>query len=292
LRDFVQTAESLGFDSYWRPDHPIRIPDCWTMLSAVAACTQHLRLGSLVTPVYYRNPLALASIVLAADEVSAGRVVVGLGGGDMQEEFRAMGMPFPSTRERQTALSEGLQIIARLLRGEAVTHAGSHFKLEEAKLPSPAPQKPHVPVLVGGGGERTLRLVAEYADASNLVPADWGGGASTPDDVRRKYALLREHCAALGRPFDSILRTFEFVPVILADTPAALEAKRAQVPPQLMAFAGPAAMIATPEQAVERMRPFVDAGVQYFILSLLELDSLHLFAERVMPALSTARQSV
>src|SRR5712691_5720907 len=100
--------------------------------------------------------------------------------------------------------------------------------MEEAKLPSPGTQRPHVPVLVGGGGERTLRLVAEYADASNLVPADWGGAASSPDDVRRKYALLHEHCAAVGRPFDSILRSFEFVPVVLADTPAALEAKLAQ----------------------------------------------------------------
>jgi len=258
----------------------------------VAACTRRLRVGSLVTPVFYRNPLLQASIVMAVDDVSDGRVVLGLGGGDMQEEFRAMGIPFPPTRERQAALSEGLQVIPRLLRGETVTHSGTAFKLEDARLPSPAAQQPHVPVLVGGGGERTLRLVAEYADASNLVPPDWGGGASTPDDVRRKYAQLREHCVAVGRPFEAILRSFEFVPVVLADTPAALEAKRAQVPPQLMAFAGAAALIGTPEQAVERMRPFVEVGVQYFVLSALEVETLHLFAERVMPALSATRQSV
>jgi alkanesulfonate monooxygenase SsuD/methylene tetrahydromethanopterin reductase-like flavin-dependent oxidoreductase (luciferase family) len=292
LRDFVQTTEGLGFDSYWRPDHPTRLPDCWTMLSAVAACTRRLRIGSLVTPVFYRNPLLLASIVAAVDDVSNGRVVLGLGGGDLEDEFRAMGMSFPPIRQRQAALSEALQTIPRLLRGKTVTHADTYFKLEEAHLPSPAPQQPHVPLLVGGGGERTLRLVAEYADGSNLVPADWGGGASTPEDVQRKYAVLREHCAAVGRPFDAILRSFEFVPVVLADTPAALEAKRAQVPPQLIAFAGQAALIGTPEQAVERMRPFVEMGVQYFVLSVLELDTLRLFAERVMPALNTTRQSV
>src|SRR5712691_48654 len=74
LRDFVETAERLGFDSYWRPDHPIRLPDCWTMLAAVAACTRRLRVGSLVTPVFYRNPLLQASIVMAVDDVSIGRV--------------------------------------------------------------------------------------------------------------------------------------------------------------------------------------------------------------------------
>lgn len=91
LRDFLQTAEGLGFDAYWRPDHPLLLPDCWTSLAAVAAVTRRLRLGSLVSCVLYRNPVLLARMVADVDRISQGRVVVGLGAGDIEAEFRAMG---------------------------------------------------------------------------------------------------------------------------------------------------------------------------------------------------------
>jgi alkanesulfonate monooxygenase SsuD/methylene tetrahydromethanopterin reductase-like flavin-dependent oxidoreductase (luciferase family) len=293
LRDFVQAAEALRFDSYWRPDHPTLLPDCWTTLAAIAECTHRLRLGSMVTPPMYRNVLLLARIVADVDRISGGRVVLGLGAGDMPAEFSAMGLPFPPVRERLAALAEVLQTIPRLLRGETVSHAGRYFILEEAKLMQLPAQQPYVPLLVAGGGERvSLRLVAQYADVSNMVAAEWGGGAFTPEDTRRKYAVLREHCEAVGRPFDSILRTFEIVPTILGDTPAALEAKRQRVPPHLLAFAGQAALVGTPEQAVERLRPLVQVGVQGFIFGVLEPDTLRLLAERVIPVLSAVPQTV
>jgi alkanesulfonate monooxygenase SsuD/methylene tetrahydromethanopterin reductase-like flavin-dependent oxidoreductase (luciferase family) len=289
LRDFVQMAEDLGFDSYWRPDHPLLLPDCWTTLAALAASTRRLRLGSLVSCVFYRNPVLLARAVADVDSISQGRVVLGLGAGDIEAEFRAMGIPYPSIRERQAALAEALQILPSLLRGETVMHAGTHFQVEGAILRPPSTQQPYVPLLVGGGGERTtLHHVARYADASSVGAGAWGGGAATDTEVRRKYTVLREHCAAIRRSYESVLRTFHFVPALLADTPTALAAKRERVPRELLASADTEALIGTPEQAVARLKPLVAAGCQYFTFAVLDADTLRLLAERVVPAVTGA----
>jgi alkanesulfonate monooxygenase SsuD/methylene tetrahydromethanopterin reductase-like flavin-dependent oxidoreductase (luciferase family) len=289
LRDFVQMAEDLGFDSYWRPDHPLLIPDCWATLAAVAASTRRLRLGSLVSSVLYRNPVLLARMVADVDRISQGRVVLGLGAGDVESEFRAMGIPYPAIHERHAALAETLDIVPRLLRGETVAYSGAHFRVEGATLRPPSIQQPHVPVLVGGGGERTtLHHVARAADASSLGAGSWGGGAVGEGELRHKYAVLREHCATVGRPFDAVLRTFHFVPVLLAGSPTALAAKREQIPPELLASADTSALIGTPEQAVARLKPLVAAGCQYFTLAVMDADTLGLLAEHVVPAVTCA----
>lgn len=295
LRDFVQTVEALGFDSYVRPDHPTLMMDPWTALAAIAASTRRLRLGTQVNCVYYRNPLLLARVVADVDRISGGRAVLGLGSGDMAAEFQAMGRDYPPVKERQATLEESLQIVPRLLRGETVSFEGRYLRVAEATLALPAVQQPHVPILVAGGGERTtLRYVAQYADASNLVAAPWGGGAYTPADAAGKYAILRRHCAELGRPFESVLRSMEFVPVILAETEAGLERKRAMFPPQRLAFFGQAVVIGTPQQAIERLRPFVAVGCQYFTLAVIgnDLETLHLLAEHVIPEVSAATPAV
>jgi alkanesulfonate monooxygenase SsuD/methylene tetrahydromethanopterin reductase-like flavin-dependent oxidoreductase (luciferase family) len=292
LRDFVQTVEALGFDGYWRPDHPLLLSDCWTTLAALAPVTSRLRLGSLVSCVAYRNPVVLARMVADVDRVSQGRVVLGLGAGDIEFEFRAMGLAYPAARARQAALAEALRVVCPLLRGETVTYQGAHCQVAGATLQPPAVQQPRVPILIGGGGERTtLRLVAQYADASSLGAGPWGGAASTADDVRRKYALLDEHCAALGRPGAAVLRTYHLVPVLLADSPAALAAKRERIPREIFAMAGAAALVGAPEQAVERLRPLVAAGCQYFTLAVLEPETLQLLAERVIPEVTAAARS-
>ncbi|HET8630938.1 MAG TPA: LLM class flavin-dependent oxidoreductase [Thermomicrobiales bacterium] len=287
LRDFVQTAEDLGFDSYWRPDHPLLLPDCWASLAAVAAVTRRLRLGSLVSCVGYRNPVLLARMAADVDRVSQGRVILGLGAGDIAAEFRAMGLAYPPLRARRAALAEALAVVPRLLRGEAVTYRGAHCRVEEVTLRPPPVQQPHVPLLVGGGGERTtLRLVAQYADASSLGAGAWGGAATTGADVRHKYAVLGEHCAAAGRPYAAVLRTYHLIPALLAASPAGLAAKCERVPREVMALAGAAALVGTPEQAVERLRPLVAAGCQYFTLAVPEPETLRLLAERVIPAVT------
>jgi alkanesulfonate monooxygenase SsuD/methylene tetrahydromethanopterin reductase-like flavin-dependent oxidoreductase (luciferase family) len=288
LHDFVQMTEELGFDSYWRPDHPLMLQDCWTALAAVAAVTHQLQLGSLVNCVSYRNPVLLARTVADVDRISQGRAVLGLGTGDIVPEFRAMGLAYPSIRERQETLAETLEIVPRLLRGETVTYQGTHWQVDGALLQHPAVQQPYVPLLVGGGGERsTLRLVARFADASSLGAGNWGGGATTTADLKRKYDVLRDYCADEQRPYASVLRTFHVFPVILGDSEAALAAKRARMPPEVLAMAGPAALIGTPEQAVERLRPLIAAGCQYITLAVLEPDTLRLLADRVAPAISS-----
>jgi alkanesulfonate monooxygenase SsuD/methylene tetrahydromethanopterin reductase-like flavin-dependent oxidoreductase (luciferase family) len=289
LRDLAQMAEGLGFDSFWRPDHPLLMPDSWTTLAVVATSTSRMRLGTTVSCVYYRNPVLLARIVADVDRLSGGRVVLGLGAGDMEDEFRSMGLAYPPVRERLAALEEGLQIIPRLLSGETVTHAGTQFRVDAATLPFPPVQQPYVPLLVAGGGERTtLRLVAQYADASNMTAADWGGGAFTPADLEHKYAVLEEHCKSIGRPYTAVLRTYQFSPTLLGDTQAAVDAKRARMPPRILQFLGQAALIGTPEEAIERVRPFAEAGCQYFNFGVQDPDSLRLLAERVIPALVSA----
>ncbi len=292
LRDFVQMAEDLGFDSYWRPDHPLLVPDCWTSLAALAASTYRLRLGSLVNCIFYRNPVVLARSVADVDRISQGRVVLGLGAGNIPSEFHRMGLTYPSIRERHAALEEALQVVPRLLRGETVTYLGTFCRVEKATLQPPPAQWPYVPLLVGGGGDQTtLRLTAQYADVSGLAAGAWGGGAATEADVRHKYTVLQQHCTALERPYTSVLRSFHFVPVLLADSTAALAVKRAQIPQGLLASADAAALIGTPEQAVARLQPLVAAGCQYFTLAVLESGTLRLLAERVIPAVTALKSS-
>lgn len=288
LRDFVQTVDDLGFDSFWRSDHPLLTPDCWTTLAAVAASTRRIRLGSMVSCAVYHNPVLLARIVADVDRVSGGRVILGLGAGDLEAEFRAMGFAYPPVGERQAALAESLQIVGRLLRSETVTYHGTHCRVEGVTLQPPPVQQPYVPLVVAGGGERTtLRLVAQYADASNLAAERWGGAAATDADVRRKYEVLQAHCTAFGRPYASVLRTYHFFPTLLAESPAALAVKQERAA-SLLALAGIGALVGTPEQAVKRVQTLVDAGCQYFTFAVVEPDTLRLLAERVVPKVALA----
>jgi alkanesulfonate monooxygenase SsuD/methylene tetrahydromethanopterin reductase-like flavin-dependent oxidoreductase (luciferase family) len=142
IRDLVQAVDELGFDAYYRPDHPMLTPDSWTLLAALAGVTRRLRLGTSVTCIHYRNPAMLARVVADVDRISGGRVVLGLGSGDMEHEFRRMGLDYPPVAQRQAALEEALQIIQPLLRGQLATFQGSHFRVRDAGLPL-APSSNH-----------------------------------------------------------------------------------------------------------------------------------------------------
>lgn len=286
-RDFVQTAEGLGFDALMMPDHPAVLPSgTWTTLAALAAATRTIRLGTLVSCVHYWNPVVLARHAADVDRLSGGRLVLGLGSGDQPVEFRQMGMAYPPVRERQAALEEGLQILGPLLRGKAVTFQGEHFRVEGARFQTPPVQKPHVPIVVAGGGERTtLRFVARYADASNLGAASWAGGVFTHDDARHKFAVLRARCTEAGRPYEAILRT-ALLRLSLSESRATAEEKLAQVPPQLLAFFERLNFVGTPEEAVTHVRGLVEAGFRYIIFGMgpFDRETLQLTAERVIPA--------
>ena len=151
---------------------------------------------------FYRNPVMLARMASDVNQMSNGRLVLGLGFGDIAFEFEQMGIAFPSTRERQQALEDTLQIVGGLLgAGGPITHEGAHVRAANGALVGATMPGPRIPILLGGGGERvTVRQLAQYADISNLSESVHAGTARATDDVARKYGVLRAHCEALGRP--------------------------------------------------------------------------------------------
>jgi alkanesulfonate monooxygenase SsuD/methylene tetrahydromethanopterin reductase-like flavin-dependent oxidoreductase (luciferase family) len=292
--EFVREAEALGFDSYWTYDHPTFGFDCWTTLSAVAAVTRTMRVGTMTTSIYHRNPALFARMAADVDRISQGRLVLGLGIGDDTHEMAQLGIEAPSVPMRQQALEEVVQIVEGLWREPTFTFQGTHFQVFGASAAPGPMQQPHVPLMIGGGGERvTLRQVARYADVSNMAASALAGNAFTLEDVRRKYAALWRHCAAVGRPYESILRSYLNLLVILGQTHAAVEAKLATMPPPLRELFRTSTLAATPAEAIEHYRRLMWAGVQYFMASHWgqDLETLHLLAEQVIPALNAAAEA-
>src|SRR5260370_8506707 len=181
MHDLAQMAEGLGFDSFCGIDDPMLGHDCWTTLAAVGAVTRTIRLGTHVSCVAYRPPVLLARMAADIDAISNGRMVLGLGSGDMPREFQQLGIAYPTIQERQAALEEAIGIIRPLLRGETVTFAGTHHRADGAVLRPPPVQQPYIPLLIAGGGERTTpRYVAQYSHILNIAPPTCARVPSTP----------------------------------------------------------------------------------------------------------------
>ena len=277
-------AEDHGFTWFSVMDHLIQIgnvgaPDepfmeGWTVLSALAAVTRRIRLATLVSSVHYRNPAHLAKIAAGVDQISRGRLTFGIGAGWFETEYRQYGWEFPprpATRIRQ--MEEAVRLILAMWAQPRTTFHGKYFHAEDAILEPKPIQKPHPPVMIGGGGEQmTLRAVARLADACNV------GG--TPEMVRHKYEVLRRHCEAEGRDYATIERT-NIIGFVLARDEAALAAKRHKlaVPGQFYGFAG------TVAQVTDLIGRYQDAGVQLLISSAYRNDheTLELLASDVMP---------
>jgi alkanesulfonate monooxygenase SsuD/methylene tetrahydromethanopterin reductase-like flavin-dependent oxidoreductase (luciferase family) len=287
--DFAQLIEGLGFDSLWMPDHPMDTGNMtWTTLATRAMVTRNIRLGTLVACAAYANPVVLARAAADIDRLSDGRFVLGLGSGNAPWEFAQLGLAYPPAPARQAVLEEAVRIIRPLLRGESVTWHGPRFQVEGAMLTPPPVQRPWVPILVAGGGERTtLRLAAAYADACNLGAASWAGGAFTAADSRRKFAALRQSCIEAGRPDEAILRTGLLL-ASLAESSASAHARLADLPPQLAAFFQGLPVFGTSEEAVPRVRAMLDAGFQYviFVCFPFDFETPRLLAEQVLPTVA------
>jgi F420-dependent oxidoreductase-like protein len=196
----AEAADGSGFDTVLVMDHFFQPPhlgppddymlECYTLLAALAQRTSSVRLGALVTGNTYRNPALLAKMVTALDIVSGGRAQLGIGAAGYQLEHDALGFEFGTVADRFERLEEALQIILPMLRGERPSLDGKHYTVKDAVNEPPPISR--VPVMIGGGGERkTLRLVAQYADESNLI--------ADPADVPRKLDALAAHCERLGR---------------------------------------------------------------------------------------------
>jgi len=183
---------------YGGPPEPML--EGYTALGFAAAQTERIRLGLLVTGITYRHPGLLAKIVGTVDVLSEGRAQLGLGAAWYDREHLGLGVPFPPVAERFERLEETLQICRQMWSEDNGAYVGKHYRLEETWC-VPAPVQAHIPVMIGGSGERkTLRLVAQYADACNLFGAD-------ADDIRHKLDVLRQRCDEVGRDYDSIQKT-------------------------------------------------------------------------------------
>ncbi len=194
------------FESGWTFDHFYPIfsdstgpcMEGWVTLTALAQATSRLRLGTLVTGIHYRHPAVLANMAATLDIVSGGRLELGIGAGWNEEESGAYGIELGTPRERSDRFEEACEVITGLLSQETTTFAGKHYQLAEARCEPKGPQRPHLPICIGGNGEkRTLRTAARFAQHWNFV-----GG--TTEDFARKRDVLHQHCADIGRDPEEI----------------------------------------------------------------------------------------
>lgn len=288
LKRVAIRAESLGFDSFWVMDHLHQIPyvgevfepmlEGWTTQAFVAGFTSRIKVGTLVTANAYRHPSVVAKIGATLDVLSKGRLFMGIGAAWNVQEAAAYGIPFPSTGERLQRLEEAVQVILNLWTQDQATFEGRFYRLKDAYCNPKPLQAPHPPIMIGGGGERvTLKIVAKYGDACNLF--------GSPETVRRKLKALREHCQALGRDYDSILKT-KLGHVIVDRDEQKLKARVAEavkdVPQELR---GEFLVYGTPEEIRRQIEEFRDAGIDYYIVNLepeQQFDDLELFGREII----------
>lgn len=289
LSDFVLQIEALGLDGFWLSDHPVLYPDCWVALAALAGQTTRIRLGSLVSCVAYRNPLVLARMTADIDALSNGRLVVGLGMGDIEDEFKQMGIALPSVRERLDMVDETVEVLRWLWGDAPVAPVGRHFNVSAAPLKPGPVQRPRIPILIAGGGERvTLRQVAQHADSSNFGEHTWTGGVRGGEGVHRRLAALRGWCDRLGRSYDSVLRTHATYPLVIGETPSDVADKLDRyLPPFTRQISEQSIVAGTPSEVIAHYAPLVRAGLQHFLAFVFGNDTgtARLLVERVVPEL-------
>ncbi|PKW25328.1 LLM class F420-dependent oxidoreductase [Phycicoccus duodecadis] len=253
-RRIAQNADRAGLASLWVMDHLFQISmmgppeddmlEGYTALAHAAAVTEQIELGTLVTGVTYRHPGVLLKTVTTLDVLSGGRAWLGIGAAWYEEEHRGLGIPYPSTRDRFELLEDTLQLAHRMFADDDRAFQGRQVSLERP-LNHPQPVR-RPPIMVGGGGERkTLRLVAQYADACNLFDTGLG-----PEGIPHKLEVLRGHCDAVGRDYGDISKTC--LAALTLDTGASLPDG---VRPH------------TVDQAVERLGRLAEAGIDHVILS-------------------------
>ncbi len=288
-RDAALEFDLLGFDSVWVCDHMYGVPlphlpifEAWTELAAVAAITENVELGTLVTPAFFRNPAVLAKQVATIDHISGGRSILGLGAGWFQAEFVGTGASFPPLRERMQALDEAAEIIKRLFTEERVTFEGQHFQVHDA-ISEPKPVR-RPPILIGGGGERVLMgIAARHADI-------WNNQAGFQPLLGQKVEALRKRCEELGRDFDSIEISQQCVVVIGPDESSArssLERAQKIYGGHMGAGLEEHGLWGSPERVIERIERHRALGCTTFLIEFFGRDTrepARLFAEKVLPA--------
>ncbi|GHO73104.1 LLM class F420-dependent oxidoreductase [Ktedonobacter sp. SOSP1-85] len=283
----AQEAEALGFDSIWLFDHFHTVPtptqeptfECWTSTAALARDTKRVRIGQMVSCNSYRNPALLAKMASTVDVLSHGRLDFGIGAGWYEQEYNAYGYPFPDGPTRLRQLRDAVRIIKSMWTDEEAVFEGKFHQVRGAINQPKGAQKPHIPLLIGGGGEKvTLKLVAQYADACNIGHLDNEG-------LARKFAIIKDHCEEVGRDHNEIRRTVLFNCAIAETDEEALaksEYYKRNIPSGRLREQ---ALVGTPDAIRKRLVEIEQAGAQELIIFLqdaAQLTSLRLFAQECL----------
>jgi F420-dependent oxidoreductase-like protein len=282
----AQEAEALNFHSIWLYDHFHTVPvpsqavtfECWSSTAALARDTKRVRIGQLVTCNSYRNPALLAKMASTVDALSHGRLDFGIGAGWFEGEFRAYGYPYPDARERLQRLHEAVQVILAMWTQDEASFEGQYYQVRGAINQPKGVQKPHIPLLIGGGGEKvTLRLVAQYADACNV-----GDGIA---NIKHKLAVLRQHCEEIGRDYNTIRRTTLIDHCAIAETEEEAIAKLTPSQHSHLDLLRQTQLIGTPAMIRQRLAEYEEAGIQEIAIRFVDatkLESMRLFARECM----------
>lgn len=303
MRSLAHYADAEpGWESIWVYDHFHTVPlttdqathEAWTLMSALAATTERVRLGQMCTCMGYRNPMYLAKVAATVDIVSGGRVEMGIGGGWYEHEWRAYGYGFPSAGERLGMLDEGVQIMRQAWTEGTATLHGKHYDVDGA-ICRPLPlQDGGIPLWIAGGGEqRTLRIAAKYAQYTNFD--------TTPETFTRKSEILAQHCKDIGRDFDTITRSGDYN-IVIGETAADVRDKLEWIRAHYAKLSSPSEaertynlfaqspLKGTPEQVIETLRDAASRGlgytILYFVDAALDPRSVELFTREVIPALA------
>ncbi|MFX1254742.1 MAG: LLM class F420-dependent oxidoreductase [Promethearchaeota archaeon] len=296
-RKVAKKLETLEYDSLWFNDHFWTFPEpsgkpvfeTLALMSAIAADTETINLGTLVLAQSYRNPALMAKAAATIDQISNGRLIFGYGAGWYQGEYRGYGYDYPSAGTRLNQLDESIRIIKAMWTEDRPSFEGKYYQIENAEcFPKPI-QKPYPPILIGGSGEKkTLRIVAKYADACNIA-----GGSL--DVFRHKFAVLEEHCKAINRPSSEIRKTINvFVHIGSTEEEVKQEVQwyknnhpREHIRKQSLEEYLAGRVHGTPDQCINGIQNFLDTGAEYLILIFPRLGDLkgpELFAKEVMPS--------
>src|SRR6266446_9015237 len=267
MTNVAKAADEDGYESIWMVDHFHTVPtpsqevtfETWMSLAAMARDTRRVRIGQIVTCNSYRNPALLAKMASTFDVLSHGRLNFGIGAGWYEHEYRAYGYPYPDAPQRLRMLREALQVILAMWTQEQATFTGTYYQVKGAINQPKGVQKPHIPILIGGGGEKvTLRLVAQYGNACNV-----GGDIAT---IKHKFAVLKHHCDELGRDYNSIRRTTLIDDCAIAETEEAAIAKLTPAQRNNLENLRQTQMIGTPAMIRQRLAEYEAAGVQEIII--------------------------
>lgn len=301
MKSVALTIERSGYEALFVYDHFHTFPaplqevtyEAWTLMAALAAATETVRLGQMCTCNGYRTPSYLAKVAASIDVISGGRVEMAIGAGWYEHEYDGYGYDFPRPAVRIGELDEAVEIMRRLWTEPEVDFDGKHYQLRGAICQPKPLQEPHIPLWVAGGGEQlTLKVAARHAQYTNFA-----------DDVEtfiHKSEILRKHCADVGTDFEAITRTATFE-IVCEETEAGVEDKLAWIKSHLSQFLPDdkvegvliryRPMAGTPEQLAERIRPWAEAGMGYAIVYSFEAahdsSGLERFARQVIPTFNS-----